>query len=85
MILPVMIWHYVVSSNKRGLDPVVHSKHRTKDAAQKRVQAKQKQFKAAGVFRHVWIMEEEGWHLGLPPAIKKIMLRDQYVSFRFNL
>lgn len=56
-----MEWFFLVSQTKQNEDLVVHSKHRTQNAAEKRIPIKQRRFQSAGLERTLKIVKSETW------------------------
>lgn len=66
-----MKWFYVVSETPEGSNKTVHSKHRTRVTAEKRIPIKMRHFRTAGLERVAYLVIAEGWGLGLPPELKE--------------
>ena len=63
------LYYYVVSG--KGDDIVVHSKHRKKETAERRLAVKKRQFQEAGIERDARIVEEHGYmNMALPSILR---------------
>lgn len=63
------LYYYVVSG--KGDDVVVHSKHRKKETAERRLATKRRQFQEAGIERDARIVEEYGYmDMALPSILR---------------